>query len=217
MSAGDRLLQMEPSSKLTSYCSWLSTLLTAPASTSPSFSTYTWSPSQISTTFRSSCRNTTWSTHCRPLSPPARPPPHLCEVVLVADQARLACTVLTQQSPILGTGHMEGGVASLTHTLHTHPQAPSDSCQHRLAHSTALMEGERRRNEHSTGQGRGQTHTNFLRERGMLEVRTGSFRAGSSSRTSGMLTAHTRWAHFPEEVGFRAPPRNTHRQHSWGG
>lgn len=34
--------------------------------------------------------------------------------------------------------------------------------------------------------------------------------------TSGMLTAHTRWAHRPVSVGFSAPPRSKHRQHSFG-
>ena len=59
--------------------------------------------------------------------------------------------------------------------------------------------------------------TSFLLVRGRPSISTGSFLCGSPMMTSGMLTAHTRWAHRPVSVGFSAPPRSKHRQHSFEG
>ena len=49
----------------------------------------------------------------------------------------------------------------------------------------------------------------------ILSVLMGSLADTSSNMTSGMAIAHTICAQRPWVVGFRAPPRRLHRQHSY--
>lgn len=58
-------------------------------------------------------------------------------------------------------------------------------------------------------------HTSFCRPTVNLETSMG-LRVGTSTKlTSGTARAHTTCAQFPSVVGFIAPPRSTHRQHSY--
>ena len=49
-----------------------------------------------------------------------------------------------------------------------------------------------------------------------LDRTTGSLSSVQPNTISGIVTAHTTWAHWPEglSVGLRAPPLKTHKQHS---
>lgn len=61
----------------------------------------------------------------------------------MADQPRPVLQVLTEEASVLGTRHMEGGVAAIPNTLHTHSQTSCHIHHHRLTHGAALQGGER--------------------------------------------------------------------------
>ena len=222
MSPGPRLLQTEPSSNETSYCVCELTSTTLPDTILPPCSTYTSSPGPISSP---ACSSYTQSGVCVCGESGRLERTDLDHVVLVAHQSTSLPTFLSQETSVLGAGHVERRVAAVPHTLHAHTQATGHGCLHWQTHAAPLhtvipaeytRRHQRRLSDQLLPGSRDVGGQDWLLARGVLKENLGN---GDSTHQVGPATSsgwlqssspqHTQTALLKRDIGCN---RTSHRE-----